>query len=311
MKTAIFATDQTRIGTHAPSKEISCLSSTGQQTAQRESVLKTIFHPADFSESDQGAFEHALRLAVATKAQLTLLHAGSDLDNVHWSDFPRVRQTLERWELVPLGSSARDLAKLGLRIEKIKKAERDPVRATLDYVVDHRPNLIVLSTHQRHGLDRWFHKALAEPIARGAHTLTLFVPRGVPGFVSPQSGSLTLRNILIPVDSSPNPQHAIDVALSIPSLFRCSDVRFNMFHAGSRESLLQVNNAILPGCTLETTAWEGDPVDNILAASQAQEADLVVMATAGHHGFLDALRGSTTERLVRESRCPVLAVPIS
>jgi nucleotide-binding universal stress UspA family protein len=39
------------------------------------------------------------------------------------------------------------------------------------------------------------------------------------------------------------------------------------------------------------------------------DADLIVMATAGHQGALDALRGSTTERVVRQATCPVLAVP--
>jgi nucleotide-binding universal stress UspA family protein len=33
------------------------------------------------------------------------------------------------------------------------------------------------------------------------------------------------------------------------------------------------------------------------------------MATAGHADVLDALRGSTTERVLRLARCPVLAVP--
>ena len=37
--------------------------------------------------------------------------------------------------------------------------------------------------------------------------------------------------------------------------------------------------------------------------------DLLVLATQGHQGFLDALRGSTTERVVRGARCPVLAIP--
>jgi nucleotide-binding universal stress UspA family protein len=37
--------------------------------------------------------------------------------------------------------------------------------------------------------------------------------------------------------------------------------------------------------------------------------DLIVMATAGRHGFLEALQGSTTERVVRQARCPVLAIP--
>jgi nucleotide-binding universal stress UspA family protein len=33
------------------------------------------------------------------------------------------------------------------------------------------------------------------------------------------------------------------------------------------------------------------------------------MTTQGHTGVLDALRGSTTERILRRASCPVLAVP--
>jgi nucleotide-binding universal stress UspA family protein len=33
------------------------------------------------------------------------------------------------------------------------------------------------------------------------------------------------------------------------------------------------------------------------------------MATQGHHGVLDALRGSVTERVLRRAPCPLLAVP--
>ncbi|MGB1685776.1 MAG: universal stress protein [Pseudomonadales bacterium] len=35
------------------------------------------------------------------------------------------------------------------------------------------------------------------------------------------------------------------------------------------------------------------------------------MPTQGRHGFLDALRGSTTEQVMRELQCPLLAVPCS
>ena len=44
------------------------------------------------------------------------------------------------------------------------------------------------------------------------------------------------------------------------------------------------------------------------AAWVRQSADLIGMATAGHHGFLDALRGSTTERVIRQAPCPVLTI---
>jgi nucleotide-binding universal stress UspA family protein len=33
------------------------------------------------------------------------------------------------------------------------------------------------------------------------------------------------------------------------------------------------------------------------------------MATAGHQGLFDDLRGSTTERVLRDAPCPVLAIP--
>ena len=50
-------------------------------------------------------------------------------------------------------------------------------------------------------------------------------------------------------------------------------------------------------------------VSIILQTAEEQQADLIAMPTAGHHGFLDAMRGSTTERVVRHAPRPVLSVP--
>ena len=55
---------------------------------------------------------------------------------------------------------------------------------------------------------------------------------------------------------------------------------------------------------------DGDPVEQILAAADEVEADLIVMPTAGRAGVFDVVRGSTTERvLARRPPCPLLAVP--
>jgi nucleotide-binding universal stress UspA family protein len=53
----------------------------------------------------------------------------------------------------------------------------------------------------------------------------------------------------------------------------------------------------------------GNVEQQILETAHECRADLIAMTTEGHQGFLDALRGSTTERVVRNSLCPVLAVP--
>ncbi|MCA9420743.1 MAG: universal stress protein [Nitrospira sp.] len=46
----------------------------------------------------------------------------------------------------------------------------------------------------------------------------------------------------------------------------------------------------------------------MLVDQDNRSPDLIVMAIQGHQGFLDALRSSTTERVLREAPCPILAV---
>jgi nucleotide-binding universal stress UspA family protein len=38
--------------------------------------------------------------------------------------------------------------------------------------------------------------------------------------------------------------------------------------------------------------------------------NLIVMSTDGRNGFLDALRGSHSERVLRQTPCPLLAIPV-
>ena len=53
----------------------------------------------------------------------------------------------------------------------------------------------------------------------------------------------------------------------------------------------------------------GEPGDQILQHIDDCQADLVVMGTQGLEGAKRFMFGSTTERVLRESRVPVLAVP--
>ena len=55
----------------------------------------------------------------------------------------------------------------------------------------------------------------------------------------------------------------------------------------------------------------GPIVETIAATARELDADLIVMTTRGRHGFLDALRGSTTERVLAEAGCALLAIPES
>jgi nucleotide-binding universal stress UspA family protein len=62
------------------------------------------------------------------------------------------------------------------------------------------------------------------------------------------------------------------------------------------------------GWRWEKVTRQGDVVKEILELERQRAADLIVMTTQGRDGFLDALRGSTTERVLRGSRCPLLVI---
>lgn len=268
-----------------------------------------IFHPSDFSPGSEVAFAHALKLALLAKAELSMLHVTTTADDVHWTDFPGVRHTLERWGILPAGSDRRDVIEMGLDVTKVVSVHSDPARTIVHYLKEHPTNLIVLATHQREGLARWLHQAVAEPVAHRAKTMTLFVPHGVKGFIALEDGTLTLQRIVIPIDTAPPPQPAINAAWALAGALNCAAVSFTLVHIGEKADLPAVQLPEQEGWTWETIVRRGDVVEQILQLAAQCSADLIVMATQGHLGFLDAVRGSTTERVLRGARCPLLAVP--
>ena len=269
-----------------------------------------IFHPTDFSDTSAVAFAHALKFATLEQGRLTVMHTENDHTDRHWSDFPKVRTTLERWNILPPNAPKESFAEIGLKVEKISSSHNDTEAAILHYLHKHPHDLIVLATHQYRGLSRLTHKTIAESVARRSGEMTLFIPEGVDGFVSAEDGSVNLKHILIPVDHTPHPQIAMEAAASMADLLGCTEVLFTVLHIGPSHNFPVVKTYPREHWKWEATLEYGDIEEQILRAAEHGKADLIVMATEGHHGFLDALRGSSTERIVRTADCPVLAVPL-
>lgn len=110
-----------------------------------------------------------LRVALAAKAELNILHVVRPGGEPGWAEFPGIRRTLQRWGGALAETTCREAAlETGLRVGKILGADANPVRSVLDYLALHPTELIVLATHQRTGIGRLFHQATAGPIARGS-----------------------------------------------------------------------------------------------------------------------------------------------
>ena len=136
-------------------------------------------------------------------------------------------------------------------------------------------------------------------------------------------------SILCPLDFSTHSELALDYAIKLSRLTKAHVTIVHVVEAlfaagveasGNREELnRQTQRAIQDlltrlapggdGERLGISVTVGDPGEQILQQIDDCQADLVVMGTQGLEGAKRFMFGSTTERVLRESRVPVLAVP--
>ena len=270
--------------------------------------IGSILHPTDFSHGSEVAFTHALRLCCATHGSLAILHVDAEKRHPDWDKYPSVRETLGRWQMLPAQATRSDVAHLGVQISKTSIVDADPADGILHHLERHPADLLVLATHQRHGLDRWMHSTIAGRINNRTDGATLFIPFGHPGFVDEQTGACHLKRILLPVDSDPDPSPAVEVTADLIRALSTGACEVRLLHVGDSATQPAIR---LPAEEKAKWRWvtrSGSPVTAIHEEAEQEAVDLIVMTTSGRHGFFDALRGSTTEQIVEHARCPVLAV---
>ena len=186
---------------------------------------------------------------------------------------------------------------------------------------DSRVDLIILG---RRGDDE-DPPGVAERVARKAFCSVLVLPPG-------PAPAQRVQRILVPVRNSECSANALDVACDIASTIDAAVIALNLFqvHAGytrigttldehlariesaaQRENQRLIDRVHTCGCQVDsrcTPDLEGRPVPLILQAVQQSSADLIVIGARGRTGAAGVLLGNVTERLIRQSPVPVLAV---
>ncbi len=259
-------------------------------------MIKAIAHPTDFSPESMSAFAHALRLAVATKSRLDLLHV-SGPGRGRWQQFPQVRKLLEQWGLLPEGADTGDVLELtGVAVRKVEVADEDAVDGLTGFLDKHCPDLVVMASHGRAGLDRLVKGSVSVDVTQSLGLPALLVgPRARP-FVNLETGVMALEKILVPVARDPDPAKALT---TLDALNASLGAELDYLHVGEAPPAVT-------GVSVRTTG--GPVVDAIL--TEASRAQMIAMPTAGRNGLLDHLFGSTTERVLAEANVPLLALPV-
>ena len=261
-------------------------------------AYQTIVHVSDLTEHDDHAFELAVVLAASFDARLVTVHAARMGEPTR--PMPSPAAVIERigW---PKGPAAYE----GIR----HVCCDDPVDTTLDALRTLAPDLVVLGTSQKQGMQRFLAGSVSEAMLRNCTAPTIVVPHG-DGNLLDGNHDLALRRIVLPAGDA--------ACLEASAHALCSLLDGLVLPAEPLGVVLHFGDGTAPELTApcEGVQWQvehhpGKTVEGVLTFLDERGADLVVMATRGHDSFLDAVRGTHTERVLRHSTCPMLIVPMA
>ena len=274
-----------------------------------QTPLATIVHPTDFTAAGASAFAHALKIALTTKSQLCLLNVRGEGDAApSRSGFRHVRDILVNWGMLGADAQSDSLEReLGLRLSSISVPAKNARTGILDFLDSHPCDLVVLATHRHKRIAQWFDVSVQQGVLRKAQVASLFLREGAKGFVDVRTGDLSLKTVLVPIDDRPA---SIPAARRIEARVKLISpaAQLQLLHVGERTP--DLNDAQGESLDLPIMVRDGPLVDTILAIAGELRADLIAMPTAGRHGLVGAVRGSTTARVLDDARWPLVAVPV-
>ena len=202
----------------------------------------------------------------------------------------------------------------------VARAERDP-----------HTSMIAMATHGRSGLGRWVLGSVAEKVLEAAPKPLLLVRASAHAAAST---NVSYRTIVVPLDGSPFAEQALGQAQAIaaatgaalalvavvPLLDDAALAEVGVVPSqasAERQAEIEQLSRYLPGVaarleaegfTVRPHVVGGAPAEEILHASAAEHADLIVMATHGHTGVQRLWLGSVATKVVRSADRSVLLV---
>jgi len=286
-------------------------------------MYSTIVVGYDESESSKAALKEASLRVKNRNGKLYLVHAVY-FDQEEFAILPS--QMEKRFEMGThvCRQAKQDLqAQFGLNgsVESFV-CEGEPPEVLIDIAQGKKADLIALGTYGRKGLKRLLMGSVTSQVILDAPCDVLVVKRPC----NECTGSY--QSPLVPYDGSEFSKKAlrragemakadggqVTVLYVIPRYeemmeFYRSDSIKKSLHAEAEKILgeaKKITSAL--GISIRTEVREGHASDEIVAAAQELENDLIAMGTYGWKGVNNAIMGSTTNRVISHASCPVLVV---
>jgi nucleotide-binding universal stress UspA family protein len=305
-------------------------------------MLRTILVPVDGSSFGEHALPMAVGLAQKAGATLHLAHVHqpvppATIAGVAIMDHLELHRRQD--EQAYLSDLARRVTEGRTVSLKTALLEGDVAAAIHDYAKAQGVGLIVLSTHGRGALSRFWLGSVADQLIREA-TLPVMLYRPQEGRAELKK-QIELKKVLLPLDGTPPGEEIIEPALSLAGLFgaeltlvRVVQPVIRPTYAPEGTSPVGLAHSVLEeiprlqarvdeearaylegvgqklrarGAKVEiSVVMEEQPAVGLLREAQARHADLIAMATHARRGLPRLFLGSVADKVIRAGVVPVL-----
>ena len=192
-------------------------------------------------------------------------------------------------------------------------------------------DLVIASTRGHSGLKRLILGSVTQRLMRTLPCPLLAVQDPEEGFIARTAPGIRLKKILVGCDFSADSTLGLQYGLSLAQEFEAD---LHLVHvmeppvypdfltpAEQSQDMVRIDlvkeklDALVPRearnwCNPKTAVLRGQAYEEIVAYAMTQNMDMIVMGTRGYGAVKTLFMGSTTDRVVRRSPCPVFSAGI-
>jgi nucleotide-binding universal stress UspA family protein len=284
-------------------------------------MYKTLLVGFDDSQASKAAMFEAANWVKRHGGKVVLVHAVY-FDSEEFGIAPtQLEKRLQNGEKVCAETKKTIAEEFGIEVKSLL-CEGEPPEVILSMAAENKADLIVLGTYGRKGLNRLLMGSVTSQVMVNSPVDVLVIKKKC----SECSGKY--RSILVSYDGSDFSKNALaracklskvdNAVVSVLYVIPRYEEMVGFFRTDAiKKSLLQEARKIIEGAkelasrsgvTVGTEIREGHAADKILETAEGLKNDLIIMGSYGWRGVNKAIMGSTTERVLINAPCPVLAV---
>jgi len=294
--------------------------------------FKNILCATDFSDFSNHTVSYGVALAKEFEARLTICHV-IDLSSV---------AIYGEFQLDPVGQQNRIMEDATAQLQELTgkqpvaweplitvgKPADEISRAVEEKSID----LVITATRGRSGFKRLILGSVTERLMRTLTCPLLVVRSPEHEFVKAPDKEIKLKKILVGCDFSPDSGQAFKYGVSLAQEFEAELHLAHVIEPPAQPNLVKEDNLVtgkiqedyynlliqklkdmvpkeaVNWCIPQTSILEGQAYEELVKYADTRDIDMIVLGVRGHGLVKTLFLGSTTDRVIRNSPCPVLSV---